>query len=117
MTTMTAPINWHSGEVHIFAMRGGGRVWGKSPEDIVSALRRDSEAWIPTRSEAAFKRSMAKRCREYDRRALIRTDSDEHFVEDLVKHGFLTDVPPEWTEPKPENVVPFHGESECGEDE
>jgi hypothetical protein len=86
--------------VRHYALWGGGRIHGDSPQSLVDALRASS--FHPCRSRAAFLEEISERCRFYNG-ATISTWDDENFIADLIHNGFLKEIDPL----KPDNVVPF----------
>ncbi len=62
---------------------------GNSFGDIVQRLRQDTKKEASTRK--AFMEMISKQCYQHNE-AAIRTDSEEHFVQDLVDAGYLIPV-------------------------
>ena len=75
-----------------YELLGGGSIEATTPLEVAEAMRQDGMAWIPTVGIEDFMEGMAERCHT-QRLVVVRTDSVEHFVADLVQHGFLTPVP------------------------
>ena len=73
-------------ETKKYEMLGGGIVKGRTPKEIIGALRFSS--FNPMSSEEIFMKEMSERCKFYNN-AAFRSDSPESFVEDLVKYGFI----------------------------
>ena len=76
-----------------YEILGGGQLEAATPLEVAEALRQDGMAWIPTVGIEDFMEGMADRCYK-QREVVVRTDSVEHFVADLVQYGFLTPVIP-----------------------
>ena len=72
-----------------YEMLGGGIIKGRTPQEIVGALRFSS--FNPMSSEDIFMREMSERCKFYNN-AAVRADSCASFVEDLLKYGFIWEV-------------------------
>jgi len=70
-----------------YELRGGGVVSGETARDILEAIRASS--FNPKGDLGAFLSDVAKRCKEYDG-SVIRTDTYEHTLEDLIACSFLT---------------------------
>ncbi len=73
-------------ETKKYEMLGGGVIKGSSAKEIIGALRFAS--FYPMATEEIFMREMSERCKFYNN-AIVRVDSQENFVEDLLKGGFL----------------------------
>ncbi len=70
-----------------YEMRGGGIVVGDNARDVIEAIRTSS--FNPESNTKAFIRALAERCEEYDG-SIIRTESFDDVLTDLIKSGFLT---------------------------
>lgn len=71
-----------------YDMLGGGSFEAATPLEVVEALRHDAMAWVPSVSIEDFMEGMAQRC-QVQTGAVIRTDSVEHFVDDLLAADFI----------------------------
>lgn len=91
-----------------YEMLGGGTITGSDPAELAVALRNSS--YTPMDDLASFMADVAKRCAVYDHDAKVRTDTPDHFIEDLVACGFLIEP-----QDLPENVIPFPDDPEEGE--
>ena len=69
----------------------GEVIEGASPDEIVKALR-DGSRFASDQNEADYIEGFADRYREYSE-SLIRSDTSENFVADLLKVGYLQEVP------------------------
>ena len=69
-----------------YELRGGGVVSGETAREILEAIRASS--FNPKGDLGAFLSDVAKRCKEYDG-SVIRIDTCEHTLEDLITCGFL----------------------------
>jgi hypothetical protein len=72
-----------------YELLGGGHVEAASSLGLVEALRQDSQAWAPTVGIEDFMEEYAARCKMQNG-SLVRIDTMEHFIDDLVAGGFLT---------------------------
>lgn len=72
-----------------YEMLGGGVIKGSTAKELVGALRFSS--WSPCMTEEIFMKEMSERCKFYNKSA-VRTDTFEHFIEDLINGGFLWEV-------------------------
>ena len=75
-----------------YTVLGGEPLEAATPLEVTEALRQQAMAWAPSVSIEDFIEGMAHRAQMH-RGHPIRTDSVDHFVADLVQHGFLTPVP------------------------
>ena len=73
----------------IYDMLGGGFFEASTPLEVVEALRQDAMEWVPSVGIEDFMEGMAQRCK-VQTGTIVRTDSVDHFVADLVQHGFIT---------------------------
>lgn len=73
-------------ETKKYEMLGGGIIKASNPKEIIGALRFSS--FHPMATEEIFIREMSERCKFYND-AIVRVDTPENFVEDLIKGGFL----------------------------
>ena len=71
-------------------MLGGGLIKGSAPREIIGALRFSS--FNPMSSEEIFMKEMSERCKFYND-AVVRVDTTENFMADLIKYGFLWEAP------------------------
>ena len=74
-----------------YEILGGGQLEAATPLEVAEALRLDGMAWNPTVGIEDFMENMAEGCYR-QREVVVRTDSVEHFVADLVTYGFITPV-------------------------
>ena len=73
-------------ENKIYEMLGGGVIKGSTPKEIIGALRFSS--FNPMSGEEIFMKEMSERCKFYND-AVVRVDTPENFVADLIEYGFL----------------------------
>ncbi len=109
---MTMLLEWKDRKLRTFDMLGGGVVRGKTPGEIVRAMRATS--FCPGDDVKTFMRDLAERAKFYND-ATICTYTKEQFVVDLAYNGFLKEVdyvPHLMPEPKPSHIIPFP-EAEC----
>lgn len=76
-------------EMKKYKMLGGGTIKASSPKEIIGALRFSSLQ--PMATEEIFMLEMSQRCKFYNN-ANVRTDTIEHFTEDLIRYGFIWEV-------------------------
>lgn len=74
-----------------YELLGGGHMEGATALDLVEALRLDSQPWAPTVGIEDFMEGYAARC-QLQTGARVRTDSVDHFIQDLIAAGFLRGV-------------------------
>lgn len=89
-------------ENKIYEMLGGGVIKGSTPKEIIGALRFSS--FNPMSGEEIFMKEMSERCKFYND-AVVRVDTPENFVADLIEYGFL------WEAAVP---LPSRGEAPIG---
>lgn len=70
----------------------GDVLTGTSPTDIVTALR-DGGRFTVTQSLEEYMDAFVFRYTEWNGAGTIRCDTPDHFVADLVRDGYLTNVP------------------------
>ena len=73
-------------ENKIYEMLGGGVIKGSTSKEIIGALRFSS--FNPMSGEEIFMKEMSERCKFYND-AVVRVDTPENFVADLIEYGFL----------------------------
>ena len=69
-----------------YEVLGGGTIKGRTPQELLGALRFSS--FNPCMSEGIFISEMSERCKFYNK-AEVRIDSVEHFIADLERFGFI----------------------------
>ena len=74
-----------------YQVLGGAPLEAATPLEVAQALRQQAMDWAPSVSVEDFIEGMAQRASQYCGHP-IRIDSVDHFVADLVQHGFLTPV-------------------------
>lgn len=74
-----------------YELLGGGQVEASSALALVLELRKDSQEWAPTVGVEDFMEEYAKRCKMQNG-TVVRIDTMQHFIDDLVAGGFLTPV-------------------------
>jgi len=72
-----------------YEIYGGGNIEAASHFDLALAMRRTSHT--PTDSLQEFMEQTAYRCK-IQRGSEIRTDTVDHFVEDLISNGFIREA-------------------------
>ena len=88
-----------------YEMLGGGMISGRTPQELVEALRESS--FTPLGSLQEFLEDVAKRCEFYDHEAKVRPWPPEAFIADLLEWGFLQGPLEEDEEEELPNVIPF----------
>ena len=75
----------------MFLTDDGKEFLARDEAHLVAQLRADS--FTPSPSDAAFMRDVAERARFQDKRIVLRTDTTEHFVSDMIAAGLLSEAP------------------------
>ncbi|MGY2132420.1 hypothetical protein ACW9KT_09340 [Hymenobacter sp. HD11105] len=70
---------------------GVGQLTAASDRDLVEALRRATQEWVPSGSLGEFMAGMALRAYVL-KGALVRTDHVFFFLTDLMDYGFVTPI-------------------------
>jgi hypothetical protein len=73
----------------MYLFDGGGFVTAADPSEFVDAMRSDSRA--PSTSRLQFMVDVSNRCNVFNG-ACIATANDQHFLEDLIANGFVTEL-------------------------
>ena len=74
-----------------YEILGSGQLEAATPLEVAEALRQLGMAWNPTVGIEDFMEGMAQRC-QIQRGVVVRTDSVENFVADLLQYGFIWPV-------------------------
>lgn len=72
-----------------YRLEDGGIIIANSPIDFLTKLR-ESSKFNSDISDAEFMKYFADRMKTYDG-SIIRTDSPENFISDLLKSGYIID--------------------------
>ncbi|WP_276496703.1 hypothetical protein [Pontibacter litorisediminis] len=68
---------------------GGGQAKAASHLELANNMR--GQSFTPSDSLEEFMEDTAKRCKTFSG-VDIRTDSADHFIDDLITHGYVTEV-------------------------
>lgn len=73
-------------QIRRFQLLDGTIIEGSTDAELVDAMA--SEKFVDARSRAGYRRSTARRVATLHE-VEVRTDSNEHFIADLIKHGLM----------------------------
>jgi len=74
---------------YMYIFDGGGFVTASDPSEFVDAMRSDSRA--PSTSRLQFMVDVSNRCNVFNGSCISSSD-DQQFLEDLIAHGFVTEI-------------------------